>query len=138
MADKDIQEGAEVTKTFEDLQEYEIKMMTAITRDPNPIHFDREVVEKMGLPGLVNQGASNLSYLIQGIAEFVDSPKQITNVDVRFENQVFEGDTLTTRAVIESVQSEPDTQYVEVGADVAKSDGTVVVTGTAKLELTTD
>jgi acyl dehydratase len=135
MEETQLTEGMEVSTTFEDIEAAEIKLMTAITRDPNPIHFDRKVIEKMGFPGLVNQGASNLSYLVQGVEGLTDEQARIRDVDVRFESQVFEGDTLTTNVVVEAVQERTDGLDVETSAEVVKPDGTVVMTGTANLQL---
>lgn len=138
MNENKLQTGTEVSKTFEDIQELEIKLMTAVTRDPNPIHFDRTVVEKMGFPGLVNQGASNLSYLIQGVTELAPESGQIIDVDVRFENHVFEGDTLTAHVVVEDVQEQAEGRDVQTSAEIEKDDGTVVVTGTVTLRIPHD
>lgn len=134
MTGTDIQAGDEVTRRIEDLREEEIKMMTAITRDPNPIHFDRQVVEKMGMSGLVNQGASNLSYFLQGVNEFAEGPEEVVNIDVRFESQVYEGDSLTTTVTVEEVQSDGDDLVYELSGRVEKDDGTVVLTGSANIE----
>lgn len=133
MSETEIQAGDEATKRIENLREEEIKMMTAITRDPNPIHFDRQVIDQMGLPGLVNQGASNLSYFVQGVNEFADRPEEVVNIDVRFESQVFEGDSLTTTVTVEEVESDGENIVCELSGTVEKDGGTVAMTGTATL-----
>lgn len=134
MTENEIQIGDAVTKRFEEVRAEEIKMMTAITRDPNPIHFDRKVVEEMGMPGLVNQGASNLSYFVQGVNEFVESPAELVDVDVRFESQVFEGDSLETVVTVDDVRTRGETTIYKLTGEVAKDDGTVVLTGNATVK----
>lgn len=134
--DKDeLSEGEEVTKRFESISEKEIKMMTAITRDPNPIHYDHRMVESMGLPGLINQGASNLSYFIQAIDGFTESPRNISDIEVRFRNQVYEGDSLESTITVDKVRTTDETVVGELSGDVEKEDGTVVLNGTATIEI---
>lgn len=135
VTDRDIQPGTEVRKRFENIREEDVKLMTAITRDPNPIHFDRQVVDKMGLPGLINQGASNLSYLVQVVEEISGTGGDITDIDVRFRNQVYEGDSLTATATVDTVDETEDGLIANVTGSVIKSDDTVVVTGSATVEI---
>lgn len=131
----ELSEGEEVTKRFESISEKEIKMMTAITRDPNPIHYDHRMVESMGLPGLINQGASNLSYFIQAMNELTDSPRDIFDIEVRFRNQVYAGDSLESTITIDEVRTTDGTRIGELSGTVTKEDGTVVLTGTATITI---
>lgn len=133
MTENEIHTGTEVRKQFDDISARDIKLVTAITRDPNPIHFDRNVVDQMGMPGLVNQGASNLSYLIQGIQKLTESYGDISDVEARFRNQVYEGDSLITTVTVEEVRENEDGWIADVSGRVEKEDGTVVVTGTATI-----
>lgn len=135
MDEHSISVNEQVTKRFDDIREEEIKMMTAITRDPNPIHYDHRMVESMGLPGLINQGASNLSYFIQAIAEITESPRNISDIEVRFRNQVYEGDSLESTITVDEVRTTEGTVVGELSGTVEKGDGTVVLTGTATIEI---
>ena len=135
MTEKPITEDDEVIKRFEGIREEEIKMMTAITRDPNPIHYDHRMVESMDIPGLINQGASNLSYFIQGINEFTDSPQEIIDIEVRFRNQVYDGDSIECIISVEEVEPTADSRVAELSGSLEKEDGNVVLTGTATVEI---
>lgn len=130
-----ISENDEVRKQFSNIREEEIKMMTAITRDPNPIHYDRRMVESMGLPGLINQGASNLSYFIQGVNELAESPRDISNIEVRFRNQVYEGDSLELIITVDEVQTDDEIRIAKLSGTLEKDEGTVVLTGTATIKI---
>jgi acyl dehydratase len=82
--------------------------------DFNPIHIDEEFAKAAGMPSVIAHGPLTASLVIDALVAQVGAAA-IGAADIRFRNPVFPGDTLT---VVPS----------EVGADVRKSDGSVVAT----------
>jgi acyl dehydratase len=72
-----------------------MKLMAALLRDPNPIHFDVERVQELGMGDrVVNQGPSNLSYLLNMVTRWSGGVPTLRSVSVRFLGNVFAGDRL--------------------------------------------
>jgi acyl dehydratase len=56
---------------------------------------------------------------------------RLTEFGVRFLNQVWPGDTLTTRATVRELRVDDDGPLVEVDVSTVNQDGAEVVRGTA-------
>jgi len=75
-----------------------MKLMAALLRDPNPIHFDVDSVRALGLGDRpVNQGPSNLSYLLDMVTRWSGGVPTLRQVSVRFLGNVFAGDRVVCR-----------------------------------------
>ena len=82
-----------------------MKLMAALLRDPNPIHFDVDSVRARGLGDRpVNQGPSNLSYLLDMVTRWSGGVPTLRQVSVRFLGNVFAGDRVVCRGrVVDAV-----------------------------------
>lgn len=106
-----------------------MKLMAAILRDPNPIHFDADRVRALGLGDrVVNQGPSNLSYVLNMVTRWAGGAQALRSVDMRFLGNVFAGD----RVICEGTVAEVDGGMVTVAVTAKVGEapvlkGTVVV-----------
>jgi acyl dehydratase len=109
-----------------------MKLLAAILRDPNPIHWDRAEVAKRGLGNrVINQGPTNLGYITNMLMAWA-GPDCLRHLEARFTANVFEGDSVVAGGVVSGVRHENGEQLVdcEVWLD-RPGDGTRVVIGTA-------
>jgi acyl dehydratase len=106
-----------------------MKLMAAILRDPNPIHFDAERVAELGMGDrVVNQGPSNMSYLLNMVTNWSGGVGTLRSADMRFLGNVFGGDHVVCRGTVVAV--EDGTVTIDVQASVDDRPvlaGTVVV-----------
>lgn len=81
-----------------------MKLWAVALHDPNPIHLDRAMVAAKGLGDrVINQGPANLSYVINMLrAAFPGA--DIRSLDVRYIDNVFEGDDVTAGGTVVSVE----------------------------------
>jgi acyl dehydratase len=107
------------------------KLMAAILQDPNPIHFDAESVRALGLgDGVINQGPSNLSYVLNMVMRWSGGRRSLRSVAMRFLGNVFAGDRVECRGRVAAVEEGSGAVTVEVQALVGERpvlEGTVVV-----------
>lgn len=135
----DLEPGATVAEqTFEDVDACSMKLVTAIFRDPNPIHYDREYAEDQGFPGRVSQGPLNASYVTQTVLSIVDGPQDLRALDVRYEDFVFEGETVTATATVDRVHETNAESRLDLTLELCKEDGTTALTGTATVSVAGD
>jgi acyl dehydratase len=106
-----------------------MKLMAAILRDPNPIHFDAERVRELGMgEKTVNQGPSNMSYLLNMVTQWSGGVPTLRSVAVRFLGNVFADDRVECRGRVAAVEAGLITLAVEAAVgDRQVLAGTVVV-----------
>lgn len=110
-----------------------MKTIAAVLRDPNPIHFDHEMVAAMGMgEKLINQGPLSAAYLIETVCRFTGDPQRLLSFQARFRGNVFEGDRVECRGRVAAVDAEAGQATIELEATV---DSTPVMTGTATITL---
>jgi acyl dehydratase len=106
-----------------------MKLMAAILRDPNPIHFDAERVKELGLGDrVVNQGPATMSYLLNMVTRWSGGIGTLRSAEMRFLGNVFGGDRVSCRGTV--VEVGPGTVTVDVEATVEDRTvlkGTIVV-----------
>ncbi|WP_254533072.1 MaoC family dehydratase [Natrinema gelatinilyticum] len=124
-----------VERTFE-VDPAGMQLLTAILRDPNPIHYDREYATQRGYPGRVNQGPINAEYVAQAALEVAESPAGLRSLDVQYEDFVFESETVTAIGTVADMDRSDAT--VELVLELRADDGTVAVTGQAVVDVDQD
>lgn len=113
-----------------------MKTMAVLLRDPNPIHFDRESVVRLGMGNrLVNQGPNNVGYLCNLLIAWLGDPSAIEQVRVRFRANVLEGDRLIGGGKVQSIETDGTTRRAECDVWLDREDGTRVVSGSAVVRL---
>ena len=85
-----------------------MRTMAAILRDPNPVHWDDELVSK--LPAkfgkrTVNQGPLGLSYMINMLHDWAGS-ESVKRVFMTFPMAVLSEDAITARGVVTAVSDD--------------------------------
>jgi acyl dehydratase len=124
--------GAELEPlVIESVDPGRMKTMALLLRDPNPIHWDVEVVRKLGLGDRpINQGPINVSYLIDLAVRAGGGPESLRRFDVRFTGNVFAGDRVVCSGRVVGVDGGARTVELELRAEV---DGKPVLTGAATI-----
>ncbi len=83
-----------------------MKLLAAILRDPNPIHWDPAEVAKRGLgERVINQGPTNLGYVTNMLTAWA-GPGSLRHLRARFTANVFSGDAVVAGGVVSSVREE--------------------------------
>ncbi|MDV6262751.1 MaoC family dehydratase [Rhodococcoides yunnanense] len=107
-----------------------MKLLSALMRDPNPIHFDRTAVAELGMGDkTVNQGPSNMAYVLSMLGSWAGGVDRITHYRFRFLGNVFEGDRLEAGGVVTAVREISDSFEVECSLTLTVIDGAQVLTG---------
>jgi len=105
-----------------------MKLMAALLRDPNPIHINRESVRALGLgENVINQGPSNLSYLLTMVTRWTGDVSAIRSVRMRYLGNVFGGDRVECRGTVVEVDPESGSATID---GTATANGKLVLQGT--------
>jgi acyl dehydratase len=82
-----------------------MKVFSMVMADPNPIHFDPEATERLGMGRHpVNQGTLNLGYVIDAVLAVVEDPARIRSTRCRFLGNVLEGDVVKAGGEVTAVE----------------------------------
>lgn len=112
-----------------------MKTMAALLRDPNPIHFDVAAVQAAGLGDrVVNQGPTNVGYVMNLLLAWTGSPAAIRSLRVRFTGNVLAGDHVTARGRVRALTTDAaGTPLACCDVWLERADGVQLVVGEAEV-----
>lgn len=119
----------------EDLKRTQLVMYAGASGDYNPLHtddlFTREVA---GYPGVFAHGMLTMGMTGRLLTDWVGDGR-LTKYGVRFVNQVWPGDTLTSTAEVAELRVQDGEHLADFTVTTVNQDNTPVVTGTATARL---
>ena len=120
---------------MESVRPERMRTMAAILRDPNPVHWDREAVAKIGLGHrTINQGPLGLSYMVNMLHAWA-GPGCIKRLYMTFPMAVFDGDRITAQGVVTAVREEGDGRFAECDVWLAREGTDHPLQGRATVKL---
>jgi len=110
-----------------------MKAMAAILQDPNPIHYDADVVRSLGYGERpINQGPINLAWFMSCAIRFAGSRERLLRTQVRFLGNVFAGERFVAEGTVSAVDRAAGTAELAIECS---SDGRPVLAGTATVAI---
>ncbi|MGI9328076.1 MAG: MaoC family dehydratase [Pseudomonadales bacterium] len=89
---------------MESVRPERMRTMAAILRDPNPVHWDRKVVAKLGYGDhTINQGPLGLSYMVNMLHAWT-GPTSIRRIVMRFPQAVLDGDHIVAKGRVTALR----------------------------------
>lgn len=108
-----------------------MRTVAAIYRDPNPVHWDREFSQQVGLAGrLVNQSPLNLGYVVNMLLDWA-GPDCLRRLRVEFPAPVLDGERVTAGGVVKALRSEGGRTLAECEVWLDREQGARAVVGLA-------
>ena len=109
--------------------------MAAILRAPNPVHWDRRVVNKLGYGDhTINQGPLGLSYMVNMLHAWT-GPESIRRIWMTFPLVVLDGDHITARGKVTAVREENGKRYADCDIWLHREGSANPLEGRATVEL---
>lgn len=102
--------------------------------DFNPIHHDEGFARSAGLPSVMAHGMLSAGLLGSFVTRWF-GPGSVRRFKVRFRERVWPGDVLQAEGRVTALRDTPDGQRAELQLALKRTDGTIVVTGTAEVAL---
>ncbi len=118
---------------IESVDAEKMKTMAAILQDPNPIHFDTVTTRALGIGDRpVNQGPTNMTWLLESVQRFAGGADRIVSVKIRFLGNVFGGERFEVTGSVTSIDAATGVAEVEVSAT---SNGRPALGGVARVRV---
>lgn len=113
-----------------------MKTTAALLADPNPIHWDVEVVRALGMGDRpINQGPLNMAYVLNMLAAWSGGHDRLRRFRVRFRGNVFAGDRLRAGGVVTAVREEAGITVADCDVALDVVGGGTVLSGTATVAI---
>lgn len=120
----------------EEVSTEKMKTLAPILADSNPIHFDVEVVRALGMGDRpVNQGPTNLGYVMNMVAAWAGGLQHLREVAVRFQANVLGGDRVVARGVVTAVRQVDGQTLADLEVELVSAER-VALKGTATVDVT--
>ncbi len=115
----------------DNLSRTQIVMYAGASGDYNPVHTDEVFATQVaGYPSVFGHGMLTMGMTGRMLTDLVGDGR-LTRFGGRFTNQVWPGDTLTTRAEVEAVREEDGQHLVDLKVATSNQDGREVFSGYA-------
>ena len=115
----------------EDLKRTQLVQYAGSSGDYNPLHTDDLFTKEVaGYPGVFAHGMLTMGMTGRLLTDWVGDG-QLTKYGVRFVNQVWPGDTLTTTAEVTAIRDEGGEHFIDLKVTTTNQNDVPVVTGTA-------
>jgi acyl dehydratase len=136
MATVDTRVGTEIPPLAIEVSAEPMKTVAALLQDSNPIHFDAEAVQALGMGDrVVNQGPNNMAYVVNMLSAWAGGPGRVRGLRVRFLGNVFAGDRITARGTVTGVREEGGARLADLDVWLERAEDDRVLDGTAVVAL---
>jgi len=136
MATVDTRVGTEIPPLAIEVSAEPMKTVAALLQDSNPIHFDADAVQALGMgTRVVNQGPNNMAYVVNMLSAWAGGPGRVRGLRVRFLGNVFAGDRITARGTVTGVREEGGERLADLDVRLERAEDDRVLDGTAVVAL---
>jgi acyl dehydratase len=113
-----------------------MKTVAALLEDPNPIHWDVSTVRALGMgDAAVNQGPSNLAYIVHMLAAWAGDASRVRRLQARFLGNVFAGERVVARGTVSAVRDEDGARLADLDVWLERGEDDHVLAGSATVLL---
>lgn len=117
-------------RVFGPITRTDIVRYAGASGDFNPIHHDEDYARRVGYPTVFSMGMLQAAMLATYATDWLGA-ETIRRFEVRFQEQVWPGDTITCSGVVTSVVPETDAVRILVDLSAVRQTGGVAIRGTA-------
>jgi acyl dehydratase len=109
-----------------------MKVFSVLMADPNPIHFDPDVVRGLGLGDRpVNQGTITMSYVVSAVIAWAGGVERLLNFKCRFLGNVVDGDEVIAGGEVTAVTTTDTDRTAQLDVWLERAGGQRAVEGSA-------
>lgn len=132
----DVDEGDDAPELSHVLTRTDLVMYAGASGDFNPMHHDEIQAKEAGLPSVFGHGMFTMGLLGKALTDYV-GVGNLERYNVRFTQQTWPGETLTTKVSVVRKYDEDGAHKVELDCSVVNQDGAAKVQGKAVAVLPT-
>ncbi len=115
---------------IENITRKDIVKYAGASGDFNPIHYNEQFAAMAGYDEVFAQGMLTAGFAAQAVSHWF-GVSAIKSFGVRFESQVWPGDTVTAVAEVTAIETDEEVATVETDIEVTNEDDELVLSGEA-------
>ena len=127
--------GTEITPLIKSPTTQQLVKWAGASEDFNAIHYDKDIAEAQGLPGVIVHGLLKGSFLIQMLTDWAGDKGAVRKISIQHRGMNYPGRNLACKGKVTSKQAENGEHMVECEIWAENEKGEKTVTGTAKVAL---
>jgi len=132
---EDVAVGSEIPPLVKQPTTRQLVMWAGASGDYNPIHYDKDLAQSRGLPGVIVPGQLAGSFLGQLITGWIGEEGRLSKLSCSYKGMNLPGEALTCGGRVSQKYIEQGEHYVECNLWVENEKGEKTVTGMATVVL---
>jgi acyl dehydratase len=128
---EDIAVGYEIPPLVKQPTTRQLVMWAGASGDYNPIHYDKDLAQSRGLPGVIVPGQLICSFLGQLMTDWIGEGGSLRKLTCSYKGMNFPGEALTCKGKVTNKYVEDGEHYVECSLWAEDGKGEKTVPGTA-------
>ena len=126
----DVNEGDSAPEFSHELGRTDLVVYAGASGDFNPMHHDEVAAQAAGLPSVFGHGMFTMGLLGKALTDYV-GVGNLERYTVRFTQQTWPGEVLTTKVAVARKYDEDGAHKVELECSVVNQEGAAKVQGSA-------
>jgi len=127
---EDVSEGDLAPVLTHEMNRTDLVRYAGASGDYNPMHHDETKAQAAGLGSVFGHGMFSAGFLATALTSWVGIGN-LKSYKVRFVKQTWPGETFVTRITVTGKRTEGSEHLVDLGCEMANSEGEVKVSGEA-------
>lgn len=132
---EDVELGAEIPPLKKTPTTQQLVQWAGASGDFTPIHYDRDIAQSRGLPGVIVHGLLKYQFLLQMLNDWIGQKGRVRSIAVRYLAMSFPGEELTCRGTVEAKREDDGLYLVDCHIWLESVRGEQRVSGRATVSL---
>ena len=126
---EDIMEGSELPTLVKQPTTRQLVMWAGASGDYQPVHYDKDLAQSKGLPGVIVHGQLVASFLGQLITDWIGEAGSLRKLNCNYRGMNFPGEAITCKGKVSKKYIEDGEHYIESNIWAENFKGEKTVTG---------
>jgi acyl dehydratase len=133
----DVKVGEEIPERSNVVDRAQLVQYAGASGDFNPIHWNPEFAQMVGLPGVIAHGMFNMALVARAVAEWAGDPGAVKKLTVQFRKEVLPEEKIVAKGKVVEKDDATRTARLELWAEVERDGQTIlpIKNGEAIVEL---
>ena len=133
----DVKVGEEIPERSNVVDRAQLVQYAGASGDFNPIHWNPEFAQMVGLPGVIAHGMFNMALVARAVAEWAGDPGAVKKLTVQFRKEVLPEEKIVAKGKVVEKDDTARTARLELWAEVERDGQTIlpIKNGEAIVEL---
>lgn len=133
----DVKVGEEIPERSNVVDRAQLVQYAGASGDFNPIHWNPEFAQMVGLPGVIAHGMFSMALVARAVAEWAGDPAAVKKLTVQFRKEVLPEEKIVAKGKVVEKDDAARTARLELWAEVEREGQTIlpIKNGEAIVEL---